>query len=110
MNRLYVLRYGMEHWDAARIDMEISQVAAWAKRRKVPVFCDEFGVYRKDSNPGDRAAWLSDVRSSLEKHGMGWSMWDYNGGFGVVTNDDGHAMPDEVTLKALGLKMPAAIP
>ncbi len=51
INRLYVLRYGMEHWDAARIDMEISQVAAWAKRRNVAVICDEFGVYRKDANP-----------------------------------------------------------
>ena len=45
---------------------------------------------------------------SLEKHGIGWMMWDYNGGFGVVTKQDGHAVPDEVTLKALGLKMPAA--
>ena len=35
-------------------------------------------------------------------------MWDYSGGFGVVTKKDGRAIPDEVTLKALGLKMPAA--
>jgi endoglucanase len=103
INRLYVLRYGMEHWDAARIDMEISQVALWAERRHLPVICDEFGVYRQDADPADRAAWLTDVRNSLEKHNMGWTMWDYSGGFGVVTKSDGHAVPDETALKALGL-------
>jgi hypothetical protein len=35
-------------------------------------------------------------------------MWDYSGGFGVVTKKDGRPVPDEVTLKALGLKTPAA--
>src|SRR5262249_1450611 len=34
INRLYVLRYGMEHWNTHRIEMEVAQVAAWAKRRK----------------------------------------------------------------------------
>jgi endoglucanase len=105
-NRLYVLRYGMEHWDAARIDMEISLVADWAKRRNVPIVCNEFGVYRLYADPQSRAAWIHDVRTSLEQHGMGWAMWDYSGGFGVVTksNPNGAAVPDEVTLKALGLK------
>ena len=103
INRLYVLRYGMEHWGADRIDMEISQVAAWAERRHVPVICDEFGVYRNDADPQDRAAWLRDVRTALEKHNMGWAMWDYNGGFAVVTKRDGRTVPDETTLNALGL-------
>ena len=106
LNRLYVVRYGLDHWDAHRIDAEISQVAEWAKHRGVPVICNEFGVYRKNANPRDRAAWLTDVRTALEKHGMGWTMWDYSGGFGVVTKKDGKAVPDESTVKALGLKMP----
>ncbi len=96
----------MEHWDAARIDMEIGQVADWARRRNVPIVCNEFGVYRLYADPQARAAWIHDVRTSLEGHGMGWAMWDYSGGFGVVTkpNPNGTAVPDEVTLKALGLK------
>ncbi len=104
MNRLYVMRYGMEHWDADRIDMEISAVAEWAKRRGVSLVCNEFGVYRKTADPQDRARWVSDVRSALERHGVGWAMWDYSGGFGVVTKANGQATPDDVTLKALGLK------
>jgi len=107
INKLFVTRYGLDHWDATRIDAEIVQVAAWAKRWNVPVVCNEFGVYRKFSDPADRSAWISDVRSSLEKHRMGWTMWDYSGGFGVVTKEGGKAVPDEITVKALGLKMPA---
>ncbi|HEY7097580.1 MAG TPA: cellulase family glycosylhydrolase [Terriglobales bacterium] len=106
INRLYVIRYGAEHWDATRIDAEIAQVAAWAQRRGVPVTCNEFGVYRKTVDARDRSAWLHDVRASLEQHGMGWTMWDYSGGFGVVTKENGKAVPDVVTVQALGLKLP----
>jgi endoglucanase len=108
VNRLYVVRYGLEHWDATRINAELEQVAAWAKSRNVPVTCNEFGVYRTFSDPKDRAAWLSDVRTALEQHGMGWTMWDYSGGFGVVTKENGRTLPDPVTIYALGLKVPAA--
>lgn len=108
VNRLQAVHYGLDRWNAARIDAEIGQVAGWAKRWNVPVTCNEFGVYRATANPQDRAAWISDVRTTLEKYGIGWTMWDYSGGFGVVTKKDGRAIPDEVTLKALGLKMPAA--
>jgi endoglucanase len=106
--RLQVARYGMDNWNAARIDAEFDQVSAWAKRWNIVLVCNEFGAYRKEARPDDRAAWISDVRKSLEKRGIGWTMWDYSGGFGVVTKQNGHAEPDEVILKALGLKMPVA--
>jgi hypothetical protein len=35
-------------------------------------------------------------------------MWDYSGGFGVVTKKDGQTAVDEVTVKALDRTMPAA--
>ncbi len=108
VNRLQAIHYGLDRWNAARIDGEIGQVAAWAKRWNVPVTCNEFGVYRATANAQDRAAWISDVRTTLEKYGIGWTMWDYSGGFGVVTKKDGRTSPDEVTLKALGLRMPPA--
>ncbi len=108
VDRLAVIRYGADHWDAARIDGEITQVWEWARRRGVPVVCNEFGVYRDYADPQDRAAWIRDVRTSLERHGMGWTMWDYSGSFGVVTKKDGRSIPDEVTLRALGLNRPAA--
>jgi aryl-phospho-beta-D-glucosidase BglC (GH1 family) len=108
VDRLTVIRYGQDHWDAARIDAEITQVAEWARQHGVPVVANEFGVYRDYADPQDRAAWLHDVRTALERHGMGWAMWDYSGSFGVVTKKDGRSVPDEITLRALGLKPAAA--
>jgi hypothetical protein len=61
-------------------------------------------VYRPFADPQDRAAWLHDVRTALEKNGIGWAMWDYSESFGVVTKSDGKTTVDDVTLKALGLK------
>src|SRR5215469_1865606 len=108
VNRLAVVRYGLDHWNAQRIDAEITQVDEWAHQRGVPVVCNEFGVYRKNTDPKDRAAWINDVRTSLEKHGIGWTMWDYAGGFAVAPRTNGTAIADELTVKALGLKMPGA--
>jgi endoglucanase len=106
VKRLVIVRYGADHWNAARIDVEFDQVATWARHWNVPVVCNEFGVFRKVANPQDRAAWLSDVRKSLEKHDIGWTMWDYSGGFGVVTRQNGQPLADEITVKALGRTMP----
>jgi aryl-phospho-beta-D-glucosidase BglC (GH1 family) len=107
LDRLYVIRYGQDHWDASRIEAEINQAAEWATHNGVPLVCNEFGVYRNFSEPQDRARWITDVRTSLERHNIGWAMWDYSGGFGVATKKDGKtAVLDEVTVRALGLNMP----
>ena len=106
VNRLAAIRYGLDRWNRERIDAEFDQVAAWGKRWGVPLTCNEFGVYRKTSNPQARAAWISDVRSSLEKRGIGWTMWDYGGGFAVVNKQNGKTTPDEITVKALGRTVP----
>ena len=105
--RLQVIRYGMDRWNAQRIDADITQVADWAKHWNVPVICNEFGVYRKYADPKDRAAWIHDVRTSLEKHGIGWAMWDYDGNFGVVTKPNGQPIADPITVRALGLTVPS---
>ena len=105
--RLQVIRYGTDRWNAQRIDEEITQAADWAKRWGVTVICNEFGVFTKASDPQQRAAWLTDVRTSLEKHGIGWTMWDYDGGFNVVNRVNGVATPDPLTVKALGRTLPA---
>ena len=107
-DRMQVIRYGQDHWDASRIEAEINQAADWAKQRGVPLICNEFGVFRDYSEPQDRSAWIKDVRTSLERHNIGWAMWDYSGNFGVVTQKDGKATLDESTVRALGLKMPAS--
>lgn len=95
--------YGEGGWNAARIDREIGTAAAWAARYRVPLTCNEFGTFKKVAPPADRATWIRDMRVALEKYHIGWTMWDYAGGFGVVNKLDGHATPDADVVKALGL-------
>jgi aryl-phospho-beta-D-glucosidase BglC (GH1 family) len=99
-----LVKYGEERWGPARIDKEIAAIASWAKKHNVNVTCNEFGVYRRVASSVDRAAWIRDVRNALEKYGIGWTMWDYQGSFGVVNKENGRAVPDPETIAALGLK------
>lgn len=105
VHRLDVIRYGQDHWDASRVEAEINQAADWAKQNGVPLVCNEFGVFRNFSDLQDRSRWITDVRTALERHNIGWAMWDYSGSFGVVTNRETKAKLDEATVNALGLKM-----
>jgi endoglucanase len=104
-DRYQVIRYGQDHWDAARVEADINLAADWGKQHGVPLICNEFGVFRDFSEPQDRNAWIKDVRIALERHNIGWSMWDYDGNFGVVTKKDGKTTLDEMTAKALGLNI-----
>ena len=102
--RYNLLRYGEENWNAQRIDRELAAAAAWAAKHHVYVTCNEFGAFRKMVKPADRVAWLQDMRKALEKHGIGWTMWDYGGGFSVVNKTNGQAQADPDVVKALGLR------
>ena len=104
LSRLHLIRYGHGRWDMTRIEAEIAQVVAWARKHGVRVTCNEFGVYRKFTNPAHRASWIADVRTVLERHGIGWTMWDYAGDFGVVTKEAGTIVLDEPVVNALGLR------
>jgi GNAT superfamily N-acetyltransferase len=101
--RYNLLRYGEDNWNASRIDRELGFAAAWAAKHRVLITCNEFGVFRRFVKPSDRAAWLRDMRIALEKHNIGWTMWDYAGGFAVVEKNNGQAKADAESLKALGL-------
>jgi endoglucanase len=104
----FLSTYGEDRWDAARVENEIEFAAKWSQLHQVPVYCGEFGVHRPYAPPADRAQWLHDMRVSLEKNHIGWAMWDYQGGFGVVTKSNGQTTPDAQVLSALGLHMPSA--
>jgi GNAT superfamily N-acetyltransferase len=101
--RYNLLRYGEDNWNASRIDRELGFAAAWAAKHRVLITCNEFGVFRRFVKPSDRAGWLRDMRIALEKHNIGWTMWDYAGGFAVVEKNNGQAKADAESLKALGL-------
>ena len=97
--------YGKERWNKETMEAHLQPVFDWAAEHDVELTCNEFGVYRKVAPVESRLAWIEDVRQVLEAHDVGWTMWDYAGGFSVVNvNDDEVRVPDEGTLEALGLE------
>jgi endoglucanase len=104
-NRFQLESYWLDRWDGRRIRMMVDAAAQWGHENNVPLICNEFGAYRSFSDPVSRANWIHDVRTALEADGIGWTMWDYRGGFGVVTKQDGQpAQVDGAVVGALGLK------
>ena len=104
-DRFALERYWLDHWDAHRIRLEIDAAAAWGKTYNVPLICNEFGAYRRVTDPASRMNWIHDVRTALEADSIGWTMWDYRGGFGVVWKEDGQPTKvDDKVVEALGLK------
>lgn len=103
--RFQLENYWLDHWDAHRIRLLIDEAAAWAHQNNVPLICNEFGAYREHADPASRMNWIRDVRTALEANNIGWTMWDYRGGFGVVYKQDGQpAKVDDKVVEALGLK------
>ena len=104
-DRFALEMYRIDRWDARRIKMLIDQAAEWSRENRVPLICNEFGVYRQHVDPQSRTNWIRDVRTALERDGIGWTMWDYRGGFGVVYKQDNQpARVDQKVVEALGLK------
>jgi aryl-phospho-beta-D-glucosidase BglC (GH1 family) len=96
--------YWLDHWDAHRIRLLIDEATAWGHENHVPLISNEFGAFRGLSDPTSRANYIRDVRTALEEDGIGWAMWDYRGGFGVVWKEDGQpAKVDGSVVNALGL-------
>ncbi len=105
VSRYSMEKYWLDGWNAHRIQLMIDDAAAWGREHHVPLTCNEFGVFRDHSDPVSRANWIRDVRTALETDGIGWAMWDYRGGFGVVTKQNGQpAQVDDSVVKALGLQ------
>jgi endoglucanase len=105
VSRYQLENYWLNHWDAHHIRALIDEAAAWAHNNQVPLICDEFGAFRDHADADSRMNWLHDVRTALEADGIGWAMWDYCGGFGVVRKPFGQpAQVDEAVVNALGLK------
>jgi aryl-phospho-beta-D-glucosidase BglC (GH1 family) len=104
-DRASLENYWLDHWDAHHLRMLIDETAAWGQANHVPLICNEFGVYRVYVDAASRMNWIRDMRTAFEADGIGWTMWDYRGGFGVVWKEDGQpAKVDPAVVEALGLK------
>lgn len=80
---------------------------------QVPVFCGEFGVYRVNSDHAQRVYWYDVVRNYLEEKKIAWTMWDYEGGFGLFEERSNEMFEHDLNVplaEALGLNPPAQTP
>lgn len=94
----------------AHIKQLIDIAARFKDQRGVPVYCGEFGVYMENSSNTDRVYWYEQVRKYLEEKGIPWTIWDYQGGFGVFKKGSQDRFNYDLNIpmiKALGLKAPA---
>ena len=89
--------------DIGWIERRMMPVVEYQKQYRVPLYCGEFGVYRAFSPPDSRYRWLADVVKTLQKHRIGWAMWDYKGGFALLATDKPDPKADEGVVRALGL-------
>lgn len=93
--------YGEQQWNVAKLDGQIRRAAAWAKKHRVYLTCNEFGVYRRFAPAESRRAWLHDVRSLLEKYDIGWTVWEYDRGFGFITRQKDKPIADQKIVQVL---------
>lgn len=96
-----------------RVRQLIDVAVAFSEQRQVPVFCGEFGVYRVNSDDAQRVYWYQVVRTYLEDHGIPWTIWDYQGGFGLFKSGTNELFEHDLNVpmaEALGLVPPEQTP
>ncbi len=91
----------------------IDNALSFRDTRKVNIFCGEFGVYIPNSPESDRIFWYDEVRKYFEQNDVPWTIWDYQGGFGIFNKGSYELFDHDLNLpliQALGLNTPAQTP
>lgn len=101
--------YGQERWDRAKVTAAIGVAAAWAAEHNVRLTVNEFGVYMPNTPAKDRLALLKDMRLAFEQYGLGWAMWNFEGGFNLVEGEFGARYIPPQMAEALGLMVEDAL-
>ncbi|GAB5407710.1 MAG: hypothetical protein BalsKO_00750 [Balneolaceae bacterium] len=81
----------------------------FAETRGVKVFCGEFGVYSPNSDNDSRVAWYGVVSDYLTEKGLSWTIWDYQGGFGIFEPGSNELFDHDINVplvEALGFNVP----
>lgn len=67
----------------AKLKSTIDVAVNYAKTNGIKIYCGEFGVYNLKSPEADRINWYKEIPAYLSSKGIPWTMWDYQGGFGL---------------------------
>jgi len=92
-----------------KLNATLDKILEFSKKRSVPVFCGEFGVYMVQSPAESRVNWYKFICNALEKRKISWACWDYYGSFGVFkTSKYGSSFPSELNMdiiRAMGFEI-----
>jgi endoglucanase len=97
----------------ASVKQLIDNAISFRNSRKVNIFCGEFGVYIPNSPSADRVNWYDIVRKYFEQNDIPWTIWDYQGGFGLFNKGTYELFEHDLNitlLQALELNTPAQTP
>ena len=71
-------------YDKATIKALIGKAVERARALGLQVWCGEFGCYSRTPRQS-RLRWIEDVTQVCREYGIGYCIWNYQGGFGFVT-------------------------
>jgi endoglucanase len=67
----------------AKLKSTINSAIQYANTNGVKIYCGEMGVYNLKSAELDRIEWYKAVAGYLTEKAVPWTMWDYQGSFGL---------------------------
>lgn len=93
----------------AHLKSLIDIAVAFRTSRNVPIYCGEFGVLNHNADPDQRVDWYQATTQYLDSLGIGWTMWDYQGGFGLFERHSNEMFDHDLNLpllSAMGFNSP----
>ena len=88
-------------WSVKHIEADFATLAKWSKKHKTPVMLNEFGVLNFSVDSVSRANWVRAVREAAEAHGIGWTYWEADQGFGFIADRLGSDRVEQSMIEAL---------
>jgi endoglucanase len=67
----------------AKLKTTIDTAIKYGTTNGVKIYCGEMGVYNLKSLDADRVFWYKEVATYLSSKSVPWTMWDYQGSFGI---------------------------
>ena len=89
---------------AASLKKELESAKAFSERYKVPVFCGEWGSYKKYPDVASRARYMATIKGLLEELHIPFAYWEWDQSFSFFDGQPSlQNIPDELR-KAWGFK------
>jgi endoglucanase len=88
-------------WADETILAEFARLEAWSAATGTSVILNEFGVFNACVDAASRGHWTRSVRRAAEAHGVGWTYWDLDQGFGLMADRADAQSFDDTIIGAL---------